>query len=80
MQDLETGVSTNTPYTEYLVTPGKRYRFRVVGALFDIFPVKLSIEGHRLTIIATDGNAVKPVDVDTLEIATGNLVTAHFSI
>ena len=53
------------------VTPGKRCRFRVIGATCDNCPVRLSVESHRLTLIATDGNSIKPITVDYVEISSG---------
>ncbi|XP_069675441.1 uncharacterized protein [Periplaneta americana] len=60
-----------TPYSVFRVHPGKRYRFRVIGAICIHCPALLSIDGHNLTIIDTDGNAVKPVEVQALHLHSG---------
>ncbi|KAJ9592214.1 hypothetical protein L9F63_001215, partial [Diploptera punctata] len=70
-EDPDTGITTKSPYAEFRVIPGKRYRFRVIGATCDNCYTTFSVEGHRLTLIATDGNAVKPVEVDNVEISSG---------
>ncbi|KAJ4431307.1 hypothetical protein ANN_19904 [Periplaneta americana] len=63
--------TTSTPYREFVVKPGFRYRFRVIGALGTQCPALLQVEGHRLQLIATDGNPVVPLFVDSLEIYSG---------
>ncbi|KAJ4431313.1 hypothetical protein ANN_19910 [Periplaneta americana] len=63
--------NTTTPYSVFRVDRGKRYRFRVIGAICIHCPALLSIDGHNLTIIDTDGNAVKPVEVEALHIHAG---------
>ncbi|KAJ4431310.1 hypothetical protein ANN_19907 [Periplaneta americana] len=63
--------TTTTPYSVFRVHPGKRYRFRVVGAICIHCPALLSIDGHNLTIIDTDGNSVKPVEVQALHLHSG---------
>ncbi|XP_069675464.1 uncharacterized protein [Periplaneta americana] len=63
--------TTTTPHSVFRVHPGKRYRFRVVGAICIHCPALLSIDGHNLTIIDTDGNSVKPVEVQALHLHSG---------
>ena len=46
------------------------YRFRMIGAQ-SLFAYRISISDHKLTIIATDGYLVKPVDVDYIIIHSG---------
>jgi FtsP/CotA-like multicopper oxidase with cupredoxin domain len=52
-----------------------RYRLRIVGGLCTVCPIQLTIDGHKMLIIATDGNPVAPVRVDSL-----NLFSGEFSI
>ncbi|KAG8735837.1 laccase [Ceratobasidium sp. 414] len=52
------------------VTPGKRYRFRVIN-VSAIGSFTFSIEGHRLTIIEADGIAHHPLVVDSLDLYAG---------
>ena len=52
------------------VQPNTAYRFRLVGAQ-GLYAYKVEIVGHKLTIIATDGHFIEPVEVDYLIIHTG---------
>ncbi|PSN45771.1 hypothetical protein C0J52_08060 [Blattella germanica] len=65
------GTRTTTPYREFHVTAGWRYRFRVVSAVCTQCPARLNIEGHSMLITASDGNPINPVRVDSLEIYSG---------
>jgi FtsP/CotA-like multicopper oxidase with cupredoxin domain len=68
-------MSTTTPYAYVHVEPGTRYRLRVVGGLCTVCPVQLTIDGHTLLIIATDGNPVAPVRVNSLNLFSGEFST-----
>ncbi|XP_001999611.2 laccase-4 [Drosophila mojavensis] len=51
-------------YERLRVTPGYRYRMRVLlNGIFNC-PVEFSIEQHKLLIISTDGNDIEPVLAD----------------
>ncbi|XP_034488486.1 laccase [Drosophila innubila] len=51
-------------YERLRVTPGYRYRIRVLyNGIFNC-PVEFSIEQHKLLIISTDGNDIEPVLAD----------------
>nr|CAD7586191.1 unnamed protein product [Timema genevievae] len=65
-QDPNTGFVTNTPLEVFTMTPGRRYRFRVVNSLATVCPAQLTIQGHSLIVIATDGESVHPVVVNTI--------------
>ncbi|ORX46331.1 hypothetical protein DM01DRAFT_1397126 [Hesseltinella vesiculosa] len=52
------------------VTPGKTYRFRVIGAL-TFSTVGYSIAEHKMTIIEVDGDLIEPYESDYLEISPG---------
>jgi len=65
-QDPNTGFVTNTPLEVFTMTPGKRYRFRFINSFGTVCPAQFSVEGHVLTIIATDGEPVQPVNVNTI--------------
>ncbi|KAF8594746.1 laccase-4 [Ceratobasidium sp. AG-I] len=52
------------------VTPGKRYRFRVIN-ISAIGSYTFSIEGHSLTIIEADGIAHEPLVVDSFDVYAG---------
>ena len=60
-----------TRLTTFTVEEGMIYRFRLIGVQFD-HAYKFSIDGHKLTVIATDGFLVEPVrEVDFIIIHTG---------
>jgi FtsP/CotA-like multicopper oxidase with cupredoxin domain len=65
-------VNGRLPEQPYVLSarPGERIRLRLVNAGSDTV-VRFGIGGHRLTVVAADGQPVKPVDVDTLLIAMG---------
>ncbi|KAE8745551.1 hypothetical protein FOCC_FOCC007740 [Frankliniella occidentalis] len=64
--DAKTGFRTNTPLEIFTMTPGRRYRFRMINSLASVCPVQLTVQGHALTVIATDGEPVHPMPVDTV--------------
>jgi FtsP/CotA-like multicopper oxidase with cupredoxin domain len=54
---------------EYLFRPGERIRLRLInGGAMTFFNVR--IPGLSMTVIAADGQRVRPVEVDELQIAT----------
>lgn len=65
-RDPNTGFMTNTPLEIFTITPGRRYRFRMINAFASVCPAQVTIEGHSLTVIATDGEPVHPVQVNTI--------------
>lgn len=65
-RDPNTGFMTNTPLEIFTMTPGRRYRFRMINAFSTVCPAQITIEGHQLTVIATDGEPVHPVNVNTI--------------
>jgi FtsP/CotA-like multicopper oxidase with cupredoxin domain len=65
-RDPNTGFMTNTPLEIFTVTPGRRYRFRMINNFCTVCPAQLTIEGHSLTVIASDGEPIHPVQVDTI--------------
>ena len=70
------GRHADVPYIKtrlgiFTVEAGKTYRFRLVGAQ-GYYASKFSIDGHKLTVVATDGYWLEPVkDVDYIIIHTG---------
>ncbi|PLK24395.1 copper resistance system multicopper oxidase [Novosphingobium sp. TH158] len=55
---------------EYLFTPGEKVRLRLInGGAMTYFNVR--IPGLAMTVIAADGQNVRPVEVDELQIAVG---------
>ena len=70
------GRHADVPYNKtrlsiFTVEPRKTYRFRLIGAQ-ETYAYKFSIDGHKLTVVATDGYWIKPIDkVDYIIIQTG---------
>ena len=70
------GRHVDVPYIKtrlsiFTVEAGKTYRFRLVGAQ-GLYAFRFSIDGHKLTVVNTDGYWVEPVkDVDYIIIHTG---------
>ena len=51
---------------------GSRYRFRIIGGIGDIQPIRLSVEDHTFTVIAADSIDVESVSgLDALWVANG---------
>lgn len=59
-----------TPLTVFSVTSGNYYLFRVVGAMSRA-AYRVSIDGHTLRVIASDGKDVEFKDVDYISVETG---------
>lgn len=70
-RDPQTGLMTNTPLEVFTVTPGRRYRFRMINAFCTVCPAQLTIEGHPLLILSSDGEPVQPMPVNTIISFTG---------
>ncbi|KAK3733860.1 hypothetical protein RRG08_031800 [Elysia crispata] len=64
------GSHTGTPLTTYSVTRGQTYRFRMIGS-GSLYPFRVSVDGHPMTIIATDGYDIVPTVVDAVIINPG---------
>ena len=57
--------------TSFDVEQGRQYRFRLVGGQ-SVFAYKVSVDEHKLTVIATDGFHIQPVEqVDYIIIHSG---------
>ena len=53
------------------VSQGNRYRFRLIGAQA-LYAFRFSIQDHKMTVVATDGNPISPIeDVDYVIVNTG---------
>lgn len=50
-----------TPYAQFRVEQGYRYRFRVINAGFLNCPIQLSVDNHTLTVISSDGSDFEAV-------------------
>ena len=60
----------NSNLSEFKVTAGTTYRFRLIGAQ-SLYAYRFSIEEHNLTVIATDGQFIEPIEVDYIIIHSG---------
>ncbi|KAF3424015.1 hypothetical protein E2986_05263 [Frieseomelitta varia] len=61
-----TGSTTNIPYEVITVGANHRYRFRLINSFCTVCPGELIIEGHSLTVIATDGQPIEPTVVNSI--------------
>ena len=70
------GRHADVPYIKtrlsiFTVEAGKTYRFRLIGAQ-GLYAYRFSIDGHKLTVVGTDGYWIQPVeDVDYIIIHSG---------
>ncbi|XP_069677181.1 uncharacterized protein [Periplaneta americana] len=62
---------TTTPYPRINVEYGNRYRMRIVGATCTTCPVEFAVQGHRILVIAADGNAITPIRVTSIVFYSG---------
>ena len=60
----------NSSLSEFNVTAGNTYRFHLIGAQ-SLYAYRFSIEDHNLTVIATDGQFIEPIEVDYIMIHSG---------
>ncbi|PSN35801.1 hypothetical protein C0J52_21815 [Blattella germanica] len=69
---FQPGTSRITPpYHEVLVDQGRRYRLRLIAGMCTVCGVEVRIEGHDMTLIATDGASVNPVRVESVQMFSG---------
>jgi len=60
------------PWPVFKISPHcSQQRFRLVGALTSHCPVILSVEGHQMTVVASDGQEIEPELVSSLTISNG---------
>ena len=55
---------------DFKVKASNTYRFRLIGAQ-SLYAYRFSIEEHNLTVIATDGQFIKPIEVDYIIFHSG---------
>jgi FtsP/CotA-like multicopper oxidase with cupredoxin domain len=61
---------SDVPLETYEVNTKDRIRFRIINAS-STYAFRFAIDGHKLSVIATDGAATKPQEVDSLLIDVG---------
>ncbi|XP_053980315.1 uncharacterized protein LOC128877215 [Hylaeus volcanicus] len=59
-------VSASMPIATFVVKPNTRHRFRLINAEFLNCPVELSIDGHSMYVISSDGRDIEPIEADSL--------------
>lgn len=59
------------PYSVFKVTPGNRYRLRLISNAILNCPFVVSVEDHPLTIISSDGNPLVPVNASSVVVYAG---------
>ena len=69
--DPKTNRLISVPREVFTVTKGKRYRFRAINAESFYCPFLLSIDGHNMTVIASDGKPIVPFEVESFVLYAG---------
>ena len=64
------GEWSEAPLTWYKVKLGLTYRFRVIH-MGTIYPLRISVDEHNITVIASDGCDLKPKVVESFIINPG---------
>ncbi|XP_064605204.1 uncharacterized protein LOC135470287 [Liolophura sinensis] len=65
-----TGKHNGAPLSVFNVTGGSSYRVRVIAA-GELYPFRVSVDQHLITIIASDGYYLEPVTVESFIINPG---------
>ncbi|XP_052779171.1 uncharacterized protein LOC128216597 [Mya arenaria] len=58
------------PLTVFKVTKGNEYRFRVIGT-GALYPFRVSVDNHKITVIASDGYDIEQVEAESFIINPG---------
>ncbi|XP_060581710.1 uncharacterized protein LOC132738260 [Ruditapes philippinarum] len=69
--DSTSNTTSYTPVEIFHVTQGKRYRFRTISNGILNCPLQISIDGHTLTMIASDGSPFEKIEVNSFIIFAG---------
>lgn len=69
---------TNTPLEVFTITPGRRYRFRLINSFGSVCPAQITFQGHTVTLIAADGEPVHPVPINTIISFSGEFEIKSF--
>lgn len=68
---LPNTVPSLVPYSVFKVIPGNRYRLRFISNAILNCPIVVSVEDHSLTVIASDGNPLVPVNASSIVVYAG---------
>ena len=63
--------SSYVPLETFTVKKGSRYRFRLINAAIQYCMMQIAVEGHNLTVIASDGKPIEPIVVESIISANG---------
>lgn len=63
-------ISDPSPLSVFPVAANKAYRFRVIGAQ-SVYAYSLSVDAHKLIVIATDGHFIEPITIDFFIVHSG---------
>ncbi|ESO89918.1 hypothetical protein LOTGIDRAFT_124140, partial [Lottia gigantea] len=66
----ENGVHNDAPLEIFTVFSGNQYKFRWISA-GSLYPFRISIDNHNITIIASDGYDIEPFTAESLIINPG---------
>ncbi|XP_066919141.1 uncharacterized protein [Clytia hemisphaerica] len=61
--DKKTGLWSKAPLEKFEVEQNKKYRFRVIN-VGTMYQLRVSVDDHKLSVMATDGFDIKPWDRD----------------
>ncbi|XP_033127482.1 laccase-5-like, partial [Anneissia japonica] len=67
----EEGLNATTPREVFHISQGNRYRFRSISNVVFNCLLRISVDNHTMTIIATDGTPVEPFETDCFLIGGG---------
>ena len=60
-----------TPHAVFEVTPGYKYRFRIISNGVNNCPLQISVDNHTILAIASDGAPFRPLEVDSINLFAG---------
>jgi FtsP/CotA-like multicopper oxidase with cupredoxin domain len=66
----DTRCTGNSGYHESVVEKGKKYKIRIINSS-TLLTYQFWIDGHNLTVIATDFVAIEPLTVDVINVGIG---------
>ncbi|XP_044007229.1 L-ascorbate oxidase-like isoform X2 [Aphidius gifuensis] len=65
LNDSHDAYLKDMPLEKFHVQQNFRYRFRLINAEFLNCPIEVSVDNHTIYIVATDGNNIEPVEVES---------------
>ncbi|XP_065666462.1 uncharacterized protein LOC136087501 [Hydra vulgaris] len=68
--DPNTGKGNGAPLTWYTVKHGLKYRFRSIN-VGTMYPMRISVDGHEISVIASDGYDIKPYSAESVIVQPG---------